>query len=34
MDKMIPNGKFLYKVFDKQDNPFIFAVPKGGAIAQ
>jgi hypothetical protein len=31
---MIPNRKFLDKVFDKQDNPYIFAVPKGGAIAQ
>ena len=32
--KMIPNRKYLSKVFVKKDLRFIFAVPKGGAIAQ
>jgi hypothetical protein len=31
--KMIPNRIFLGKVFVKPDLRFIFAVPKGGAIA-
>jgi hypothetical protein len=34
MVKMNPNRKYLGKVFVKQDIHFIFAVPKGGAIAQ
>jgi hypothetical protein len=31
---MIPNRKYFAKVFVKPDLQIIFAVPKGGAIAQ
>jgi hypothetical protein len=31
---MIPNGNFLYKVFAYSELQYIFAVRKGGAIAQ
>ena len=31
---MIPNGKFFTKVFGYSDLRYIFAVRKGGAIAQ